>query len=207
MKILYATKNLAKFATMKIALKDLKNIELINLFDIKGDIPFVEENGRTPLENAKIKAAAYFELYNMPVFSCDSGLYFDTVPESFQPRVYVRRPQGKELSDEEMIDFYSNLVLKFGNLKAKYKNAICFIYNKDTIFSSDDDVLSGKKFIITSIPHKKRLEGFPLDCLSLNEKNEYYYDTNIKVDDINTKKGFEKFFKESLDKIEKLNSI
>ena len=204
MKILYATKNSAKFATMKIALKDLKNIELINLFDMKGDIPLVEENGRTPLENAKIKAAAYFEVYNMPVFSCDSGLYFDNVPESFQPGVFVRRPQGKELSDEEMIDYYSNLAIKFGILKAKYKNAICFIYNKNAIFSSDDDVLSGNNFIITSIPHKKGVKGFPLDCLSVNEKNEYYYDTNIKVDDINTKKGFEKFFKESLEKIKNI---
>lgn len=112
MKILYATKNLAKFETMKIALENLANIELLNLFDIKGDIPIVEENGFTPLENAKIKATAYFKLYNMPVFSCDSGLYFDNVPKIFQPGVFVRRPQGKELSDEEMIDYYSNLARK-----------------------------------------------------------------------------------------------
>jgi len=135
------------------------------------------------------------------VFSCDSGLYFDIVPNNFQPGVFVRRPKGKELSDEEMIDFYSNLARKFGNLKAKYKNAICFIFNKDTIFSSDDDVLSGNSFIITSIPHKKQVKGFPLDCLSVNEKNEYYYDIDKKVEIIGIKKGFEKFFKKSLEKI------
>ena len=34
---------------------------------------------RAKTNNAKIKAEAYYKAFSMPVFSCDSGLYFDEV--------------------------------------------------------------------------------------------------------------------------------
>ena len=51
----------------------------------------INENGKTPLENAEIKAKAYYEAFQMPVFSCDSGLYFDELQEEEQPGLHVRR--------------------------------------------------------------------------------------------------------------------
>lgn len=47
-------------------------------------------NGNTPLENARMKALAYYETFRIPVFSCDSGLYFDNVPDEVQPGIHVR---------------------------------------------------------------------------------------------------------------------
>ena len=129
MKILYGTGNPAKLSAMKRRLEPL-GIELIGLQDIKAMgriIPDVEENGVTPLENARLKAKAYYQAFQMPVFSCDSGLYFDNVPEEIQPGVHVRTVNGKYLSDEEMQAYYAGLAGKYGNLTARYCNAICFV--------------------------------------------------------------------------------
>ena len=104
MKILYGTTNNGKLQAMKTAVKDL-DIELISLNDVDSDMPNINENGTTPLENAEIKARAYYEAFHMPVFSCDSGLYFDEVKEEEQPGIHVRRINGKELSDDEMIQY------------------------------------------------------------------------------------------------------
>ena len=80
MKILYGTGNPAKLVSMGRRLSGL-GIELIGLKDIAAEIPQIEEDGRTPLENAEKKALGYYRAFGMPVFSCDSGLYLEGVPE------------------------------------------------------------------------------------------------------------------------------
>lgn len=41
----------------------------------------------------------------IPVFASDSGLYIEGIEAERQPGVHVRRVGGKELTDEEMIDY------------------------------------------------------------------------------------------------------
>lgn len=111
MKLLYGTGNLAKLSAMRNRLEQL-DIELIGLNDLRVEgknVPEVKEDGNTPLENARLKAMVYYEAFQIPVFSCDSGLYFDNVPDEVQPGVHVRNVNGKCLSDDEMIDYYSGL--------------------------------------------------------------------------------------------------
>ena len=60
MKILYGTTNQAKLQAMRHAVEAL-GISLIGLNEIKGEIPKVNECGKTMLENAEIKAKAYYE--------------------------------------------------------------------------------------------------------------------------------------------------
>ena len=127
MKLLYATGNPAKFTAMQNRLSEL-DIELISLRDLRAQgipIPDVPETGNTPLENARQKALAYYEAFRMPVFSCDSGLYFEDVPEEIQPGVHVRTVNGVYLTDEQMLAHYTGLVKRYGRLTAKYRNAIC----------------------------------------------------------------------------------
>lgn len=110
MKLLFGTGNQAKLSTMKKRLSKL-GIELIGLNDLKADgkeIPEVTENGNSPLENARLKAFAYYEAFHLPVFSCDTGLYFENAPDEIQPGVHVRNINGKCLSDEE----YGNVLHK-----------------------------------------------------------------------------------------------
>ncbi len=198
MKILYGTTNPAKLSSMREWLSGL-DIELISLNELETDIPDVPETGDTPLENAQLKAMAYYKAFGMPVFSCDSGLYFDDLPE-FSPRVHVRNVNGKHLTDDEMIEYYGGLAAKYGDITARYRNAICFVYDEGNIFTEFSDDISWQPFLITSVPHSKRVEGYPLDSLSKYiENGEYCYDSERPQ--YEEKNGFARFFKEILDRL------
>ena len=67
------------------------------------------------------------------------------------------------------------------------------------IFEHMGEDISTSKFILTSVPHYKRVEGFPLDSLSVHiESNMYYYDIHTeaynKEEFFSIDKGFCKFF-------------
>ena len=203
MKLLYGTGNLAKLSAMRNRLEQL-DIELIGLNDMRAEgkiVPKVIEDGNTPLENARLKAMAYYEAFQIPVFSCDSGLYFDNVPDEVQPGVHVRNVNGKCLSDDEMIDYYSGLVKAYGNLVARYRNAICFVMDNTHIYEAMEPSMESEKFILTDKPHSTiRKVGFPLDSISLDIKtNKYYYDLpEDKLEQVAVEDGFLEFFKNIL---------
>lgn len=204
MKLLYGTGNRAKLSAMRSRLKQL-DIELIGLDDLRAEgktIPQVVEDGKSPLENARLKAIAYYEAFHIPVFSCDSGLYFDNVPETIQPGVHVRNVNGKCLTDDEMIDYYSGLVKIYGNLVARYRNAICFVQDDTHIYEAMEPSMESEKFILTDKPHSiVRKKGFPLDSISLDIKtNKYYYDLPVdRLEQVAVEDGFLDFFKRVLD--------
>ena len=152
MKLLFGTGNPAKLEVVKRRLEPL-GIELIGLKDLDKEIPNVVENGATPLENAEKKAKAYYEAFHMPVFSCDSGLYIDNIPDSEQPGVHVRTVNGKYLTDDEMLEHYIKMAVKYGDLVARYRNAICLYLGEGMVYSAMDKDMESEPFIITSIPH------------------------------------------------------
>lgn len=200
MKILYGTRNAAKVNSMKNMLKNLP-IEVISLNDINLEIGKIDESGDSPLENARIKAFTYYKELKQPVFSCDSGLYIDEISPSKQPGVHVRRVNGKELNDEEMIEYYTELALEAGGeLRARYRNAICLNLDDKRVFEYAGDDIASEKFIITSKPHKKRKDGFPLDSISKDVQTGKYY-MDLKAYTSNEQvmiEGFRNFFVKSL---------
>ena len=205
MKLLYGTSNPAKLSAMKRRLDNL-GIELIGLNEIKAQgkvIPSVVEDGTTPLENARKKAMAYYEAFRIPVFSCDSGLFFDDIPEEIQPSVHVRTINGVSLTDEEMIAYYSSLAKTYGNLTARYKNAICFVMDVHTIYEAMEESMESKKFILTDKPHFIIKKGFPLDSLSMDIKTgKYYYDLpESALDQVAVEDGFLDFFNKIFNRI------
>jgi 8-oxo-dGTP diphosphatase len=177
------------------------DIEIIGLNDLNCKLPLIEECGRTPLENAEIKARAYFEAFHMPVFSCDSGLYFDELKEEEQPGIHVRRINGKELTDDEMIQYYSSLAKQHdGKITGRYRNAIYFIIDENHHYSSMDMSIATEPFLLMEKPHSKRVEGFPLDSLSIDiVSGKYYYDLEIKDVSTSVDDGVRRFFAEILD--------
>lgn len=195
MKLLYGTTNQAKLEHMRQILDDL-GIEIVGLKDIDLQVE-VDESGNNPLENARIKALAYYRAVGMPTFSCDSGLYIEGLEEDKQPGVHVRRVQNKYLDDEEFIQHYSKLVTELGKeTKAKFKNAICLVMDEKNILEYDGDDISDN-FIMTSKIHAKRIEGFPMNSISLDIETGSYFvdeDSNNKNEEKLTK-GFRKFFK------------
>ena len=199
MKILYGTTNIAKLDLMRRAISPL-GIEVIGLGDLNVKIPDIYEVGSTPLENAEIKAKAYFEALNMPVFSCDSGLYFDGLADDEQPGIYVRRVGGRELSDAEMTEHYAALSMRHGgNLIGRYHNAIYLILDEDRHYCSMDISIATEPFILASKPHEKSVQGFPLDRLSKDIKSgEYYYDMERPTLTTDTEAGLRAFFASAL---------
>lgn len=202
MKILYGTSNPAKLNEMRWRLKELP-LEIIGLKDLDMPIPDIAEDGDTPLENAEKKAFGYYEAFGMPVFSCDSGLYFenDNFPPELQPGIHVRNVNGKRLSDAEMTAYYASLAERYGDLTARYRNGICFVLDGEHSFSLMDDSIASSPFLITSKPHGRSAEGFPLDRLSIDiATGKYYYDLDGgRPVDQDALDGFCNFFKRVLD--------
>ena len=172
--ILFATgnKSKAKRLTKGLLANDIK---VLTLEDVNINIE-VEENGTTAIENALIKARAYAKETNLPVFAMDDTLYLENVPEDKQPGMYVRRVNGKRLTDEEMIEYYSNLAKEYGT------NGLItgrWIYGMALISNGHEYTYTWSKenFYITSTPSKIINPGYPLNTISINIKlNKYFTD-------------------------------
>ena len=175
MKLLYCTGNPAKLEAMRRRLSGL-GLELIGLNNMECEIPDVKEDGNTPLENARKKAQAYYEAFRMPVFSCDSGLYFEGVPENIQPGVHVRTVNGKYLTDEELLEYFSSLAKKYVNLKARYHNAICLVLDEEHIYEAMDESLASESFLITAvhIPVSAIRDFLWMHCLLISPRGNIF---------------------------------
>ena len=203
-RLIYGTGNLAKLSAMRRRLAPLP-LEILSLNDIRGElseeawerIQDIEEDGKTLLENARKKAKAYYREIGEPVFSCDSGLYFDNVPEELQPGVHVRTINGRRYTDEEMEEYYTGLAKRYGDLRARYRNAVCLVTGPGKEYSLMDDSIASEYFLITSVPHERPCRpGFPLDRISLDIRTgKYYYDLEQKdLDQVAVEDGYLTFF-------------
>ena len=200
MKLLFATGNETKAKRFSKGLLE-KGIEVITLKDIDIELE-VEENGKNAIENALIKARAYSKVTDLPVLAMDDNLYLENVPEDKQPGMYVRRVNGKRLTDDEMISHYTTLVKDYGTngkLTSRWVYGIAIIDNgKEYTYS-----WSKEDFYMVDTPSDKINPGYPLNSISVNKKLNKYF-TDITEDD---KKNIEEdehevvdFIASSLDK-------
>jgi inosine/xanthosine triphosphate pyrophosphatase family protein len=169
--VLFATSNVSKVSRFSNKLLE-KGIILKSLKDIDVDID-VDENGDTAIENAIIKAKAYYETTNMITIAMDDTMYIDDIPEDKQPGVFVRRVNGKRLNDEEMIEHYTNLVKEYGKdgkLNTKWILGMALI--KDGEVFTYNDVTS--EYFLVDTPAKDMREGYPLSSILVNKKVNKY---------------------------------
>ena len=200
MKLVYGTTNTGKIEFMQKRIKRA-GIEILSLDDVGAFKLDIIECGNSPLENARIKAFAYYEALKMPVFSCDSGLYIDELDDERQPGLNVRGIND-DMTDDDALIYYSGLAEEFGGkITARYVNAICLVYDETHIFEHMGADIASEPFYFVSKPHEKRVKGFPLDCISVHiESGKYYYDIEgyqekyLEADD-----GYVKFFQRFLD--------
>ena len=131
MKVLFATTNPAKIKRYAEKLKE-KNIEVLTIKDIEINLK-PEETGKNAIENAYIKAKTYYDATKITTIGMDNNLFIEELPEGKQPGTYVRRINGKELDDEEMIEYYSNLVKENGGkLTARWVYGMVIYNGKET---------------------------------------------------------------------------
>lgn len=119
MKVLFATTNPAKIKKYEEGLRK-NNIDLITIKDLEINVE-VNESGKNALENAYIKAKAYYDATGLVSIGMDNNLFIEELPDEKQPGTHVRRVNGKTLTDDEMIEYYTNLVKENGGrLTAKW---------------------------------------------------------------------------------------
>ena len=170
MKVLFATTNQAKVGKYKESLKE-KGIELITINDLDFKIE-VNENGKNAIENAYIKAKTYYNATKIPTIGMDNCLFIEELPEEKQPGTHVRRIKGKELNDEEMIEYYTKLAKKYGGkLTAKWVYGMVICNQQERKEYS----WSKSNFYLIDRPCEKRNPGYPLDSISvIPETNQYW---------------------------------
>ena len=181
MKVVFATGNQSKVERFRDGLLE-KGIELLSLKDIDLDLD-VLENGSTAIENALIKARACFEKTHMPSIGMDDTLYMEGVLEDLQPGLFVRRVGGKSLTDEEMIEHYSNLVKKYGvdgriNCKWIYGMAVINEDGEEATYTWEKD-----NFYMVSEGSLDMNPGYPLNSISKYKKIDKYF-TEVDEEDL-----------------------
>ena len=179
--IIFATSNESKAKRFSKGLKE-HGIEVLSLKDI--DIKLdVEENGDSAIENALIKARECYRLTKKPCMGMDDTLYMEGVPEEKQPGLFVRRVNGKSLTDEEALDYYTNLVKEYGkdgkiNCKWIYGLAVINENGEEATYTWSKD-----NFYMVSSKSDKINPGYPLNSISKYKKLDKYF-TDVTVEDM-----------------------
>lgn len=176
MKLLFATTNPAKIKRYGSRLAE-KGIELITIKDLDFKLD-INENGKNALENAYIKAKEYYDATKIITIGMDDNLFIEGLPEEKQPGTHVRRVNGKVLTDEEMIEYYSNLAKEYGGkLTAKWVYGMVIYNGKE----AKEYTWSKSHFYFIDKPCDKRNPGYPLDSITIvPEYNKYYLDLTKK---------------------------
>ena len=184
MKVLFATTNPAKIKKYSGRLKE-NGIEVITLKDIDVNIN-IEENGKNALENAYIKAKTSYDATNIISIGMDNNLFIEDLPEEKQPGTHVRRINGKELNDEEMIEYYTNLVKQYGGkLTAKWVYGMVVYDGKE----AKKYTWSKSHFYFVDKPCKIRNLGYPLDSISIMPEYNKYFVELTKEEKNNNQNG------------------
>lgn len=172
MKLFYATSNKSKLHNMRFRLKDYP-IEVLCPDDLNLHID-VEENGSTAVENAQRKASAYYEIVQFPTIAGDSGVMLTGVAEEDQPGLFVRRVNGKVLTDDEMIDHYAGLARKSGKpCTLQYITGIALITPKGVKTME----LPDRPLTLCAEPNANRKhKGNPLDVVTKTADGRYFND-------------------------------
>lgn len=176
MKVLIGTTNPSKVRRFEELMSGF-DIEFVTLGDL-GITQEPDESGKTPEENAAIKAKFYGRFFDRVICN-DSGLYFDGLPldDERQPGLNIRAPRGKRLSDDEMIEYYAALSSSLGGKALAYYLDGIAVYNcgKLSTYMEDSEATRASSFYLVSRPSAKRHPGWPLDSISLNRNTMDYF--------------------------------
>jgi len=190
MKVLFATTNPAKIKKYADRLEE-KGIELITIKDLDINLK-VDENGKDAIENAYIKAKTFYDATQMITIGMDNNLFIENLPNEKQPGTHVRRINGKELNDDEMIEYYTGLVKENGErLKAKWVYGMVIYDGKET----KKYTWSRSEFYFLEKPCEKRNPGYPLDSISfIPEYNKYL----VELTDEERKQGNSNYYENNV---------
>ena len=132
-KIIFATKNKGKSSELiKLLQKNNIQVSLLSLNNLNDNIE-INENGKSFIENALIKATTIFEKYKLPVIADDSGLIVEEINE---PGIFSARYAGLNASDTDNNLKLIERIKSLSNRKAYFECALIFIDKNKKIYKS-----------------------------------------------------------------------
>ncbi len=154
---------------------------MLSLKDLQINLD-TEENGKSAIENALIKARECYKQTNMASIGMDDSLYLENVPEDKQPGLFVKRVNGKTLNDEEMIEHYCKLVKEYGingRLNCKWVYGLAVINDK-----GEESTYTWSKgdFYMVDTPSRTINPGYPLNSISKYNTIDKYF-TELTTED------------------------
>jgi|GEM_PF-1063258 len=175
--ILLATHNQSK-AKRYLDYINHPDIKLITAKDIRAVVPEPQENGQDEIQNAKIKAKAYFEATGKICLSQDTGLYFEDLPAGYtQPQKNVQGIAGVTTRDSQEVRFqkiskyYTSLAKKLGGQVLGYFKDIYCIYDGQKYYLEEGI----RRILMVDKTHLKKDIFFPLCSFYKDYKTKKYY--------------------------------
>lgn len=148
----------------------------------------VEENGKTPVENALQKVAPY-DWLDAPIIAGDTGVYFDNI--AFDPTHVKRQALEKagiyhnDASQDEiydaMIEFYKSLAdSKWWTFPFYYLDGWAIKYPNENILTFE----TKRNNILTNKIHWEKQLYFPMCNLYKSQKTGKYYTDRTSEDNV-----------------------
>ena len=175
-KIYFATGNKQKLTRMQLLASYISQDFII---EVVPNLIEVVENGKTPIDNAKLKVNVYSNL-DAPVIGWDTGLYFDDI--EFDP-THIKRQALKnvwkseeEVSQEErfeiLLEFYKNLATaKWWELAVYYIDWFVVKFPSNKIISQK----CKRENILTDLYQWEKQLYFPMSNLYKSQKTWKHY--------------------------------
>lgn len=169
--LLFATTNEAKVNQIRGALLPSG----IKVYGVKNkeDLPYLVEDGETAVENARKKALKFASHMGKTVFSMDNALYLEGLTPEQQPGLHVRRMPGysEKPTDEQMIEYYTNLVSKLGEqVKGHWEFGMCIATPAGEF--RETTIVSPRIFVGTV--SSEREAGYPLESIQIDPNTGKY---------------------------------
>jgi XTP/dITP diphosphohydrolase len=159
MEFLLASGNAHKATELNI----LFNNSMIDIISAQQSIDVIED-GDTYEENAFKKAKEYYEKYNRPVVSDDSGLNVFSLPDDLG--IYSARFGGEGLSDTQRVELLLEKMKGVTDRSAYFSCVLCFYIGPDEVYFFEGR-LSGE------ISHKMSgTDGFGYDPVFIPSGHE-----------------------------------
>lgn len=168
-KITVGTTNQAKITQISSVLSPL-GIEVVGVVD-KQLLPEVVEDGLTARENARKKATVYAKALGERVLSMDNALYLDGLSPEHQPGTHVRRVDGRNLSDSELLDYYCEVTRSLGGTTGGYwEYGICIADPTGKFW----EVSIQTPRVFTEVRSVNVIPGYPLESIQIDPQSGKY---------------------------------
>ncbi len=172
--LLIATRNESKIIEFnKYFSLYLPKLKLLSLSDFKIDSK-PEENGKTFVENALIKARQYASASQCLTLADDGGFEIDAL--GGQPGVYSRRWPGYEATDQELIQMTLDKLRGVPPEKrtAKLRVVAVIVEPDGKVIAKEEGQTEG---VIPETPGPLKMKGFPFRAvLFLPQFHKFYQD-------------------------------